>query len=1333
MKKTLKFIILLLIGLFININKVDAKTFKLYEEGHTDVGSVNLYRYYINGDDGNKVTLYCRDGGLFAPTVKEGGHEDGIEMSATPLDPSNAHDAGLIEIMEYGKANGFSYEAINMAIRFYEYTFGRVDVVTKQRDSSETAINDRDEVIVNIVDNIRLAEKYVSQWFNDSDLSAAGAKMPYNAIAGDKTYKGWIESYGKSTSTDGVYLDSERISISQIQELLQAGINEAKNVLTGNSTTRTETSITKPFEPLIKDYSDDAMYIKEITYTFSTKGFDTKKDSILMKFNCEECENYKIDYKIKIEGNDISGTDLDDIKAGKLELIDKYVDKENDTLEVILTFSAIKSTFDCANKPNYSIEFKYTGEQKRASYAQYDFPGRSWSDQVYIGDHWEIVTGSEDGGSVSGGTGGSAGENNDDKDYPGIYVETGKVELCEYECEALKNKCDKYKEENPWDSNYNVNNESCKKYVELKCDPGDDTPEEELAKCNVYVSSATCSETPSELTIREGTGGNSPCDDSGVSVYGCVTRKGAADNNGNEYKQTTMQPNNAYSTTFDSGAFDVSDNRFCNVACIENYRITLPPAQNDNAGRYFQLSANIEGNKSCYTSKIKKGDQTNPLSSNNAGTFEYMFEEERLKNEEYYYMYSFYKAIQDAIANDNKAITDKTKTHTSQYINTYTGWTGTTNEYKNYYEYTLNFVDGNASSRFFDNYIVGSNSLDGIGIYAYYSKSENNIFNPSNKLIKYEYKDVSSNKCNITSANKDACYLSVPYFTIQCKKGNNNQVTCTIRSYSYPYQDGYSGSETTDGLLSLEKILGNKEIYNDKSKSFNYDFLNNIYGNSFDYTKYGTNISTASNGMTSTITNMKLYTKELAQCVGWDMKFKFNPTLTFDYEEEYINNDNVKKQLEADSDGDASDNEITVPEEVEYCKDEMTYDDDGKYKSCSGTIDKNKLYNERKVLLYSVDNNVINNTTPTSFFISDALTAYQKIDVAQNYSTPVQFRTLSPSGVIVLMDSNNQQIDDSLIIPGWPIEFAHQGVFTYKISVKDLGEYNSGINNGKLGRIWDDDEQNVVKKAEADKASTCGSNKSTIDKDGNYFCSYKVNCNDCPSECDPNIGICEDPDCPDCPSSCNPNKGACIVDGELNVSPRPVSPNNVNPNNRPLGKNWAWDDNIDTYLELKAFVTTQEIQESGENIFDVDFDAEYTESNVIGNNYAVKFNLTSDVINYIKGYNQGKTYSDNSLDCYPYTNEATNETFDGMFCYSKFIDKLIEEKPDAVQIKGTRPEPAARASLTNHSWWTTWDQAESSIDHWQTGPITYSIDKTLSNIHFATDSESQIGIGPAWK
>jgi hypothetical protein len=207
---------------------------------------------------------------------------------------------------------------------------------------------------------------------------------------------------------------------------------------------------------------------------------------------------------------------------------------------------------------------------------------------------------------------------------------------------------------------------------------------------------------------------------------------------------------------------------------------------------------------------------------------------------------------------------------------------------------------------------------------------------------------------------------------------------------------------------------------------------------------------------------------------------------------------------------------------------------------------------------------------------------------------------------------------------------------------------------------------------------------------------------------------CKSKTCP--PPGCPPR---LVCNGKLCFSVRPISPDNINPNDRSMGANWASDDKAETALELKAYVTTQEIVEDGEKIYDYDS----------AGNFAMEVTLDGKMINFIKEYNNKHDkggYADNSLECYPYT--VGGVTYKNVFCYSTFIDELL--KPglkNKIKIKPERPTSDKRKNYTptENGYWTPWNFAK--LDS------KWTIETEQELAYYKKGYGKTINIGPSWK
>ncbi len=166
----------------------------------------------------------------------------------------------------------------------------------------------------------------------------------------------------------------------------------------------------------------------------------------------------------------------------------------------------------------------------------------------------------------------------------------------------------------------------------------------------------------------------------------------------------------------------------------------------------------------------------------------------------------------------------------------------------------------------------------------------------------------------------------------------------------------------------------------------------------------------------------------------------------------------------------------------------------------------------------------------------------------------------------------------------------------------------------------------------------------------------------------------------------------CLYDNNnLNLSFRQITSEDINPNNRELGINWQYDEkdlNKNYGLSLKAYQTTKEIMEDGDNIYDMDF--ENTNDN---NDFAMKVDMDSKMITSIREYNKNNAgvYNEDTLSCYDYDKDGI--VYEKIYCYSKFLDYLLD-KPDLNnKIKFSVDRPTTeneRKNTGNSKYWTIW-------------------------------------------
>lgn len=259
------------------------------------------------------------------------------------------------------------------------------------------------------------------------------------------------------------------------------------------------------------------------------------------------------------------------------------------------------------------------------------------------------------------------------------------------------------------------------------------------------------------------------------------------------------------------------------------------------------------------------------------------------------------------------------------------------------------------------------------------------------------------------------------------------------------------------------------------------------------------------------------------------------------------------------------------------------------------------------------------------------------------------------------------------------------------------------------------------------------------------------NCPKCP-ECEPD---CEGEDCvADCKKQ--PNKLCCVnkdgtkyskgekiteakykeicepcpggecpvyISNIRNISFKPVSTGNVNPTKRTMGQNWRYDEQIDSAIELKASVTTKQIESSQEYIYD----SEENDVNTKNRNIAVVVRLDGSLISKIKDYNKKAEknggYFNESLTCYDY--EENGEVYGKIFCYSKFLDNVVQDKMQV--IGGERPSPTSNRKLPG-TYWTTWTKSNVEKAAGQNGIALTTVKELYFQNHYR-----EVGVGPSWK
>lgn len=526
----------------------------------------------------------------------------------------------------------------------------------------------------------------------------------------------------------------------------------------------------------------------------------------------------------------------------------------------------------------------------------------------------------------------------------------------------------------------------------------------------------------------------------------------------------------------------------------------------------------------------------------------------------------------------------------------------------------------------------------------------------------YDYNGVLSPYGGSDSDGGGHCYNAG-----SCCTAKNEEGKCTTYSCcGSPSCSSYNSSDSDD---KIERKLG--------IASDNLDAAIDAYNKVIQ--EY--NACSLTTNQTSPLTNK-------SNSDVWNMKYNFNPKVSFWYEDGHMS---LAKSIYL----------IGTPTTSSLSIGNCTGEVDTYYNTCStgwttSTLSKEVWNSSNKgskvFTCYKTGSTFecgyVNINVSTAKYVKQTQTA------SASYILPTQFYTVYPTGKII----NDEKVSGtSPLENALPISLGTQaGVYTYTLNVEGLGEY---YDSSKTGRIWGEEDSVVVTALEDENscsyklsASNLPNNNPAVranDK-GTYTCSYRVNCPGCNVTCGPDGCIwteCED-------GHCIVKCDRCIFsNGEVNFSYRPITTKDINPNNRELGANWNYDENnIKTTTELKAYATTNDILTKGEKVYESDSD------DVV---LSVKLTQTMirDIKNYNDKYDNNGGYASNSLKCYDYK-DKNNIVYENIYCYSTFVDEMAEKYSDNFKFTKDRiSSEDVRKNVSNqcengaNCYWTTWTDA----------------------------------------
>lgn len=1299
-------------------------------EGKDGHGEVQYSMYKLQDSEGHEYAAFCRQPGVNPGNASTGFSCKGEVSKSTDSEHNKARNAGIIAIINNGYGNklgksGQDYLITNVALRIYDMMWE----IGWEKDY--IGLGGTYSLNAGAWTNAILHRSLLKKYSQNSSV-----KQLIDDI--NREHNGWIRTSNDITSDSHNY---EFGSWSQNNDNINSGVIDllVKGLQAAKDADEEKLTLIAWGEPIKGSASsENGREVKSLKYNIEMSSQDFSKigtdnaPEFKVKFECSNCQENGVTYKIKINGEEKDLRNYYDL----LTNVDKNSTEAEFNIEVLFTINDNSTLDDCKD-----LKYKFTYKTKDVSDDTnvYRFVANNCKNSndcqeffVYLADE-------------------NAGNNNDGDEE----VEEGTINVCNNQnCDQLKEACEEDK------ANGNPNSQNCRRY-DNRC-----------AQCTTYVSQTVCSLSDVTMDIIEGVTGTNTCtksteEEAENEVFKCIIAPDAVADGSDGSEEKKDIADNSYIANDSVGIS--SDNPYCSVACKENYHLTLPGIQYTKSGRYFTLTANINGNRNCYTSRIRKGVDTSEsavTSESNKDTFEYDYQKKRAELIEAYNWYHFYDKLLGATASNNGQ--PQQGIHTGHFVD----GNGFIIPYGKYIDFLTGeeymCTDTSQDYRCGTHYSANTSSI------VYNQKAEftlTDTHDPSfdhrgsetTKLPNISTKLYITNGSGIKQSSDNASLTETLSYSVTCD--NNGKCTFT------------SSAKTTTG----EGFSENHEAQGYNGLTID-DIKSDLEAKKNEYAQKITSLKAELD---------KIY-KFYLECTGWtdNMNYNFDPEIAFDYEERAYRLSQEHMIM------DKADVQTPDTKDIQYCDEKMG--DDYECSNWKGSLTKENP----DILICTTDG-----CSADPVDIPQALEVKVKSEAGAYFFPPIQYANNFPTGAISLdntaPDPNEttedpifghfvaQEDENGRLIGSWPIGLGTQtGTFNYILKIRNLGQYND---TGELGRIWDEDNTSSNKTVvEVARTDTCHTENEGWGDSG-WACAYNVNfksdvyckqddnwivCPDgdpekCPASCSGGGTPCPTPpctplycidtttgekveiegtvlpercrDCPDCPPKCiDPCTGeiydypegtqmpnvclprTCNNSGGLEFNHIPTG--NVNPNKdvgRQMGINWYDGDTPNTFLELKAYATIKEMEEDSETIYDVSFD-NVSQTNSVNNDYALIVKLNSSVLKTIKAYNAAhpEGYANDSLTCYDYDSGATGK-YEGIFCYSELIDKLVQENGEDIKFTKYRPMGNERENTSNYDYWTTWDKVQTNHSSW-------NINTSLL-LESQKSYKSNQGIGPAWK
>ena len=1281
MKKAVKLLSLALImSLWTCIVKADdCANIDIYFEDKEGVGFTNLDSqfagnkitvYTFEGSDGTKFTGYCHDPKIL-PTI-----------DATGKPTSDRIKMNCISTLVNPENTDDTTNAFNA---------GLVEILTTGNDEAakDTAKMiyqmfwlSKDTTRANNEDTTNEYRYWVNKYMNEDSkikglLSSLRKKLGTGVIRGN-TY-----------TDDRIQSPTGNYSMEAVRDLVIKGLEKALNHAE-------VASVTSPDPIKVRNEKEEngvKVLTQTVTYKIKIDNFTSESAKVRLNFDCPKCSEYGINSKFYLNGKEVSLADLGNINLATKD----YITNGSGTIEFKMEFSANKDEYYCEDV-NYTLKVLYFDESVGVqAYDVSQVPGMNTLVQSFY-----IVA-----------------ENRSERSVTIQDV----ISLCSTNCKDLEEKC------NAGDSR--------------ACSMFEEKYHSVCTFCSTSIPTVeckTCETGPHKFDIVEGYNVDaSTCEaptDENLDIKTCIANEYAEDTAHNSYMVNALSHG------------EVSN--YTNVYCKEDYSFEMPGTISVNSGSYFVLKSKIDGTKSCYTDQITDDGVRDKVIEKAKESVEAWENYQNLVNK---------KAAVDAgqqprhsknigyyLDYDVEACPAKTITLSNGRERTYTphrykakvvlvydltecewGSPGKCTTKKSGGQETI--LEGASWSD------CGTMSIDGSLIDDVQEGFGSELLGQIGSMYKYEVH---------TSEGPAAKGIS----------GGNGTVTVAT---------GALGELTvgTEGIYDIVTDWNNASGYMEGSYS--------------------------GHGLGELINP---YPFEQ----GWRMTYSFGPLMHFWYQETYMEEVLTDQMMLTKP--------YDVEKETKYklCMGDVSKDFkecEGSESNWKTDHEEGETYD-----VYDIWACDLKGCRWFSYIQSKVRYSTGSLTGEAEFITPTQFYTDFPTGKILVAKQGVDIPNGAELEFGLPVALnSLNGPKTYMLWVEDLGEYYNDNDLGRIWGNPNSVLPTALKEASAcltERSSL--SYEKTVDDyyrgDGIYACEYDVNI--CDASCEaPYVDAdgsysytddkgefksrvdkatyesdcCPEGNCPvDVVNTCSirrdkngglvyyDDKGKevqkevyeakccsngrcpvecvnCLYNGkELMVDYHQVTNENINPTDREMGKNWNWDDSIDSAIELKAYVTTQEIEDSGNQIFDVNFNNPVDEGD-----FSMKVNMDSQLISKIRTYNRkpgNESYLNNTLECYDL--ESGDKVYKNVYCYSTFIDWLLEEKDSANKITFSglglnRPTSAADRKANSKNYFTDWTSVDAS--NWG---ITDKIAIEYTT-HFGKEFDLETGtdidyhVGPSWK